>query len=149
MDRVETPGLTSPRPLSGVAGVSSQTELLLTLDTIRRTIECGRSPSQGGRSRHGGRGSEQACESMSSIGMTTITAGNVHYALRRAVAALRAAREAGGLSLADVAQRSGIDRAALSRLENEHNINPKLETLGRYAGALGLEIAITVHDPDK
>ena len=77
----------------------------------------------------------------------SITAGNVRYALRRAVAALKRAREARGLSLSDVAQRSGIDRAALSRLEHEHNLNPKLETLGRYAGALGLEVAITIADP--
>ncbi|MEW4568882.1 helix-turn-helix transcriptional regulator [Tautonia sp. JC769] len=78
-----------------------------------------------------------------------ITAGNVRYALRLAVAALKSAREAKGLSLADVAQRSGIDRAALSRLENEHNVNPKLETLGRYAGALGLELTIAIDDPAR
>lgn len=79
----------------------------------------------------------------------SVTAGNVRYALLRAVAALRTAREARGMSLADVSQRSGLDRAALSRLENEHNINPKLETLGRYAGALGLEISVTINDPGE
>lgn len=79
----------------------------------------------------------------------TVSAGNVRYALLRAVGALREAREVQGLSLSDVAQRSGIDRASLSRLENEHNTNPKLETLGRYAGALGLEVAIVLHDPNR
>ncbi|WP_169979116.1 helix-turn-helix domain-containing protein [Tautonia rosea] len=62
---------------------------------------------------------------------------------------MKSARQARGLSLADVAQRSGIDRAALSRLENEHNVNPKLETLGRYAGALDLEVTITIDDPAR
>ena len=75
------------------------------------------------------------------------TSGNVRASLRGAVAALKRAREADGLSLTEVADRCGIDRAALSRLENEHNINPKLETLGRYAGALGLELSIRVGKP--
>ena len=41
------------------------------------------------------------------------------------------AREAAGLSLADVAERSGIDKAALSRLENGVHDNPTVETLTR------------------
>ena len=32
-------------------------------------------------------------------------------------------------------------------LENGQNLNPKLETIGRYAGALGLEVGITISDP--
>ena len=75
--------------------------------------------------------------------------GNVRAALRRAVASLRRVREQRGLSLADVAERSGIDRSALSRLENEHNLNPTLETLGRYAEALGLELSIAFDRPPE
>ncbi|HEX6987652.1 MAG TPA: helix-turn-helix transcriptional regulator, partial [Planctomycetaceae bacterium] len=38
--------------------------------------------------------------------------------LNRFVSALREAREAQGLSLADLSERTGIDRSALSKLEN-------------------------------
>lgn len=56
----------------------------------------------------------------------------------QAVAALKKAREAAGLSLADVAERSGIDRAQLSRIENGQHMNPTVSTLSRYAHALGM-----------
>jgi ribosome-binding protein aMBF1 (putative translation factor) len=77
----------------------------------------------------------------------SISAGNVYYALLKTAAALKDAREARGLSLTDVSERSGIDRAALSRLENGQNLNPKIETIGRYAGALGLEVCISISEP--
>jgi DNA-binding XRE family transcriptional regulator len=54
---------------------------------------------------------------------------------------LKKEREAAGLSLADVAERTGMDRAAISRLENGHQSNPTVETLMRYATALGKTIA--------
>jgi DNA-binding XRE family transcriptional regulator len=54
---------------------------------------------------------------------------------------LKKEREAAGLSLADVADRTGMDRAAISRLENGHQTNPTVETLLRYAAALGKTIA--------
>jgi transcriptional regulator with XRE-family HTH domain len=50
---------------------------------------------------------------------------------------LKKEREAQGLSLADGSARCGIDRAALSRLENGQQPNPTLETILRYAAALG------------
>ncbi|MBL8792585.1 MAG: helix-turn-helix transcriptional regulator [Planctomycetia bacterium] len=50
---------------------------------------------------------------------------------------LKKAREAAGLSLAEVQERSGMDKATLSRLENGHTENPTLETLLRYAKAVG------------
>ncbi|MHC4403995.1 MAG: helix-turn-helix domain-containing protein, partial [Planctomycetota bacterium] len=53
--------------------------------------------------------------------------------LRAAVLALRKRREQMGLSLADLARRSGIDRAAISRLENGIQVNPTVGTLHRYA----------------
>jgi DNA-binding XRE family transcriptional regulator len=53
---------------------------------------------------------------------------------------LKKAREAARLSLSEVAERSGIDKAALSRLENGHQPNPTLSTLLRYAEALGKEL---------
>ena len=60
------------------------------------------------------------------------------------LAALRRHREAKGLSLADVAERCGMDRSAVSRLENGVYLNPTLDTLYRYAAAIGAEIAFTV-----
>ncbi len=53
--------------------------------------------------------------------------------IRRLVAALRTERERQGLSLADIADRSGIDRAAIHKLEIGLNKNPTVETLHRYA----------------
>jgi len=54
---------------------------------------------------------------------------------------LRRERERLGLSLADVAERAKIDKAALSRLENGHHFNPTVSTLARYVHALGKSLA--------
>ena len=43
----------------------------------------------------------------------------IHLLLHR----LKTEREAAGMSLADVAERTGMDRAAISRLENGHQPN--------------------------
>lgn len=61
--------------------------------------------------------------------------------LRRLMYLLRKERERQGLSLADVADRSDIDKAALSRLETGQQINPTIDTLWRYAHALGKDLA--------
>jgi DNA-binding XRE family transcriptional regulator len=53
---------------------------------------------------------------------------------------LKRVREDAGLSLADVAERAGMDKAAISRLENGHQQNPTVETLSRYAMAIGKQI---------
>jgi ribosome-binding protein aMBF1 (putative translation factor) len=58
-------------------------------------------------------------------------------AFRRFVMGLRRERERLGLSLTDVAERAKIDKAALSRLENGQQLNPTVNTLARYAQALG------------
>src|SRR5437016_4421317 len=70
----------------------------------------------------------------------------IHFAIRRIVHDLKKAREAAGLSLADVAERSGIDKAALSRLENGVHDNPTVETLMRYAAAVGKKLSWTLQD---
>ena len=70
----------------------------------------------------------------------------VYFELRVALHELKKAREAAGLSLADVAERSGIDKAALSRLENGVHDNPTVETLMRYAAALGKKLTWTLQD---
>ena len=45
------------------------------------------------------------------------------------------------MSLADIAARAGMDRAAVHKLEIGLNRNPTFATLDRYADALGLQIA--------
>jgi len=56
------------------------------------------------------------------------------------VAELRAAREAAGVSLSEIDQRTGIRKSALSRLENSKAPNPTLVTLQRYATAIGMKL---------
>lgn len=67
--------------------------------------------------------------------------------LRQVLAALRAERERQGLSLADIYERTGIDRAALSRLENNEDANPTLATLERYAEAVGKQMVVLLSEP--
>jgi hypothetical protein len=66
----------------------------------------------------------------------------VQVAVRDAFRLLKAERQALGLSLSDVEKRSGIGRAALSRLENEAEPNPTVVTLTRYAEALGKQLIV-------
>lgn len=70
----------------------------------------------------------------------------VYQDLAQTLAGLRLAREREGLSLADVSDRSGIDRSAISRLENGLNPNPTVDTISRYAAALGKQLAFAVID---
>ena len=68
--------------------------------------------------------------------------------LRQVLAALRDERERQGLSLADINARTGIDRAALSRLETNQDANPTLATLERYAEAIGKQLIVLLSDSD-
>ena len=63
--------------------------------------------------------------------------------LRPFVEEIKRAREAAGLTLAEVSRRCGIDQPALSRLENGRNKNPTLDTLWRYAAAVGRRLVLT------
>lgn len=69
----------------------------------------------------------------------TISQG-AHFDFIKAIYDLRLEREHRGLTLADVAERSGLDVAAISRLENGRQLNPTLETVLRYAEALGKKV---------
>ena len=60
---------------------------------------------------------------------------NAAAPIRQLAGALRAEHQRLGLSLADIYERTGIDRAALSRLEKNEDANPKLTTLERYGEA--------------
>ena len=59
---------------------------------------------------------------------------------------LKAAREAKGLSLADVTELTGMDRSALSKLETGQRANPTVETLVRYAEAVGKRLVVSLAD---
>jgi DNA-binding XRE family transcriptional regulator len=59
---------------------------------------------------------------------------------------LKAAREAKGLSLADLTELTGMDRSALSKLETGQRANPTLETLVRYADAVGKRLVVSLMD---
>jgi transcriptional regulator with XRE-family HTH domain len=61
-------------------------------------------------------------------------------------AQLKAAREAKGLSLADVTELTGMDRSAISKLETGQRANPTVETLVRYAEAVGKRVMVTLTD---
>jgi ribosome-binding protein aMBF1 (putative translation factor) len=59
---------------------------------------------------------------------------------------LKAAREAQGLSLADVTERTQMDPSAISKLETGQRPNPTVETLVRYAEAVGKRLVVTLAD---
>ena len=61
-------------------------------------------------------------------------------ALLMMVATLRTERERQGLSLADIAARTGMDRSMVSRLELGKIPNPTYQTLRSYAHALGKQL---------
>jgi DNA-binding XRE family transcriptional regulator len=67
-------------------------------------------------------------------------------ALAKFIGGLRQRREQCGLSLTDVAERSGIDKSSLSRLENGIYPNPTVNTLARYARAIGKRFVPTLED---
>src|SRR5438445_8585792 len=59
---------------------------------------------------------------------------------------LKSAREAKGLSLADLTNLTGMDRSALSKLESGQRANPTVETLVRYAEAVGKRVVVSLAD---
>jgi len=76
---------------------------------------------------------------------TEVVSQGEYVGLLKLLGALKRHRETRGMSLADVSARSGMDRGAVSRLENGVYLNPTVDTLYRYAAAIGAEIAFTVH----
>jgi len=65
-----------------------------------------------------------------------------HVRLSEALAAIKSARQAQGVSLAELSRRTGVSKSSLSRLENDPNANPTVTTLMRLAEALGQQITI-------
>jgi transcriptional regulator with XRE-family HTH domain len=57
------------------------------------------------------------------------------------MASARKAREGRGLTVSEVAERMGVDHAAVSRLESGKQANPTVNTVMRYVEAIGLRVA--------
>src|SRR5712692_3613587 len=72
-----------------------------------------------------------------------------YWELRKTFAALKALREQQGLSISDLADRTGMDRAMISRLENGLVDNPTIATMSRYAKALGKRVIVSLKDDDE
>lgn len=69
-----------------------------------------------------------------------------HERLMRIVQQLKAERQRQGLSLDELAERTGIAKPNLSRLENSTRTAPTFDTLHRYAQALGKAIRVELVD---
>ena len=72
-----------------------------------------------------------------------------HERLRAILRALIAERRRQGLSLSDLAQRTGIAKPNLSRLENSTTATPTLDTLERYARAVGKAVQVDLVDAES
>lgn len=66
--------------------------------------------------------------------------------LHEVVLQLKAAREAKSLSLSDLTELTGMDRSALSKLETGQRTNPTMDTLIRYARAVGKRVVVQLTD---
>ena len=69
-----------------------------------------------------------------------------YWELCKTFAGLKALREQQGLSLSVLAERTGMDRAMISRLENGQIDNPTIATVARYAKALGKRVVVSLVD---
>jgi DNA-binding XRE family transcriptional regulator len=67
-----------------------------------------------------------------------------YWEVRRVMAELKAERERQGLTLAQLAERSGLDKGAISKLETGRQVNPTVDTLSRIAAGLGVRIGLTL-----
>jgi DNA-binding XRE family transcriptional regulator len=73
----------------------------------------------------------------------------IYFDIQRALQALKGERKRNGLTIGDVAERSGLDRAVISRLENGKQDNPTVATLMRYAAAVGKRFVWCYEDSAK
>lgn len=66
--------------------------------------------------------------------------------LKQVLHALKQERERQGISLAVMNERTGIDRGSLSKIENDEDPNVTINTLLRYAGAIGKTLTVQIDD---
>ena len=69
--------------------------------------------------------------------------GGAYFAVRIVVDELKKVRQSRGLTLAQISKRTGMDQATLSRLENGRQPNPTIDTLWRYARAVGRRLVLS------
>src|SRR5208283_3687085 len=69
-----------------------------------------------------------------------------YFTVKVLIQELKKARQAAGLTLAAVSKRTGMDQASLSRLENGRQPSPTVDTLWRYACAVGRQLVLTHAD---
>jgi DNA-binding XRE family transcriptional regulator len=69
-----------------------------------------------------------------------------YFKVRVLIHELRKMRQAAGLTLATMSKRTGMNQASLSRLENGRQPNPTVDTLWRYASAVGRQLVLTHAD---
>ena len=67
-------------------------------------------------------------------------------ALEQIMASFKEERSRKKMTMAKLSELTGIDQAALSRLENGKNLNPTIETISRIAHALGKVVAISIQE---
>jgi transcriptional regulator with XRE-family HTH domain len=65
-----------------------------------------------------------------------------YWEVRRIMAELKAERERQELTLAQLAERAGIDKGAISKLETGRQVNPTVDTLSRIAAGLGVTVGL-------
>ena len=70
-----------------------------------------------------------------------------YFAVRVVIHELKKTRKASGLTLATVSKLAGIDQATLSRLESGRLPDPTIDTLWRYAHAVGRQLVLIPADP--
>ena len=75
--------------------------------------------------------------------------GGAFFAVRTLIHELKKARQAAGLTLAMISKTTGMDQATLSRLENGRQPNPTVDTLWRYAHAVGRQLLLAQRAPVK
>jgi DNA-binding XRE family transcriptional regulator len=85
-------------------------------------------------------------ESLAKSGRYHIVKQGDYLELMRLVAELKRTREEKKLTLTAVAKRCGMDKAALSRIENGQNVNPTIGTLDSLARAVGCSLRMTLQE---
>ena len=68
-----------------------------------------------------------------------------YFELRACIAELKKAREAAGLTLTQVAEKTGLAAETLCRLETGMVTNPTWKTLGLFAAAVGCKLTLTAN----
>jgi DNA-binding XRE family transcriptional regulator len=66
-----------------------------------------------------------------------------YFSLRAFVQLLKMARESAGLTLDEVAKRTGLAEETLCRLETGKATNPSYQTLAKFAAAVGMSLRLT------